>query len=223
MNDSACETLGLVPSAHSSSGFGGSVSCSSVKTWGCRFFSWSPLQPSHHNVIYIWIQTQTAYLWNVSTNSVSKFLSGPNSFHPFVPCSWGSWLMFIIAAGHLHFGPIFHPIYFSFSKEKHFDVLQISLWLGLSTGKGWFPLVLQWREGNERGKIPVEQNLNGYGWSRGEPFETHSANSLIPSWRHTVPCLVVISSTQCDGEISCTTQSLAFSETGLELWMCYDQ
>lgn len=82
---------------------------------------------------------------------ISKLLCGPNLIHPFVPCSWGSWLMFIITVGHLHFRPIFHPIYFSLSKERHFDVPQISLQLVLSAGKGWFPLVLQWRRGNERG------------------------------------------------------------------------
>lgn len=82
---------------------------------------------------------------------ISKLLGGPNLIHPFVPCSWGSWLMIIIAVGHLHFRPIFHPIYFSLSKERHFDVPQISLWLLLRAGKGRFPLVLQWRRGNERG------------------------------------------------------------------------
>lgn len=82
---------------------------------------------------------------------ISKLLGGPNLIHPFVPCSWGSWLMIIIAVGHLHFRPIFHPIYFSLSKERHFDVPQISLRLLLRTGKGRFPLVLQWRRGNERG------------------------------------------------------------------------
>lgn len=39
---------------------------------------------------------------------------------------------------------------------------------------------------NERDKIPVEQNPNGYGQSWGELFETHSARRLIPSWRHTL-------------------------------------
>lgn len=155
-------------------------------TSACHFLDWSPLQP----FITMWFisgfgHKQLIFETYPLTHS-PNFSAVQTCRSPFVPRSWGSWLMFIIAVGHLHFRPIFHPIYFSSSKERHFDVPQISLWLGLSTGKDWFPLVLLWRGRNEGGKIPVEQNPNGYGRSRGELFETHSAESLIPSWRRTL-------------------------------------
>lgn len=49
------------------------LSCfmSLVLSWAPRSFT-SPL-PLHHNMIYIWMSTQTAYLWNISTKSFPNF------------------------------------------------------------------------------------------------------------------------------------------------------
>lgn len=168
--------------------------CSVYSVWLCVFFSSSfrliparfisstgappPAAFSSQHDLYLDVEANSLSQ-NIVTNSFCKLLGGPSLFHPIVPCSWGSWLTVIIAAGHLHFRPIFHPVHFSLSKDRRFDVPQISLWLTLSTGKDWFPLVLQRQGGNERGKIPVERNPNGYCRSRGGPFQTHSANSLM--------------------------------------------
>lgn len=74
-----------------------------------HFFDFSPCSLSSQHDVHMDLDTNSLSLKHI--HSFSKLLSDPNLFHPFVSCSWGSWLMFIITVGHLHFRPIFHPIY----------------------------------------------------------------------------------------------------------------
>lgn len=70
MNDSACIPLCVLFSSCS-------IPVSATSATG------APCGPFHHNMIYIWRRTKTAYLWNMSTDSFSKLLSGPSLIHPF--------------------------------------------------------------------------------------------------------------------------------------------
>lgn len=111
-----------------------------IITSECQFSNCS-LSSQHDS--YLVLNTNSFSLKCIHELIFQNFWTVQACLRVFVQHSWGSWLMFISAVGHLHFRPIFHPIYFSSSKERHFDVPQILLRLGLSKGEDWLPLVLQ--------------------------------------------------------------------------------